>query len=163
LELLSASRMDEALVKLYEKLGQDPDFVPTYYTLGKIYADKDDLEEAQHWCERAIKKDKLYPEPYYTLSTIYQQHGQLDMAIDALKKTIYLDREFVLAHFSLANIYRQQGKARLAYKSLQNVQRLLEGKPMTEPVPKGDGMLVGRLLQQVEAELANGEDVKHDG
>ncbi len=156
LELLRTGQVDEALVKLYEKLDQDPDFASTYYTLGKIYANKGNLEEAQHWCERAIKKDKLHPEPYYTLSMIYQQHDLLEQAVKALKKTIYLDREFVLAHFSLANIYRQQGNKRLARKSLQNVQRLLEGKPKTEPVAEGDGMVVGRLLQLVEVELANG-------
>jgi chemotaxis protein methyltransferase CheR len=157
LELLAAGRVDEALVKLYEKLDRDPNFALTYYTLGKIYANKGNLEEAQHWCERAIKKDKLQPEPYYTLSMIYQQHGLLGKAVEALKKTIYLDREFVLAHFSLANIYRQQGNKRLSRKSLQNVQRLLEGKPKAEPVPEGDGLIVGRLLQLVEVELANGK------
>jgi chemotaxis protein methyltransferase CheR len=88
---------------------------------------------------------------------IYQQHNLLGKAVEALKKTIYLDREFVLAHFSLANIYRQQGNKRLARKSLQNVQRLLEGKPKAAPVPEGDGLVVGRLLQLVEVELANGK------
>ena len=95
------------MVKLYEKLDQDATFVPTYYTLGKIFANKGNLEEAQHWCERAIKSDKLRPEPYYTLSLVYQQHGLLDMAIDALKKAIYLDRAFVLAHYHLAQIYQR--------------------------------------------------------
>ena len=157
LALLQAGQVDEALVKLYEKLDQDPNFAPTYYTLGKIYANKGNLEEAQHWCERAVKEDKLQPEPYYTLSMVYQQHGMLDQATDALKKTIYLDRQFVLAHYNLAQLYQQQGKTRLARKSLQNVQRLLEGKPTHEPVPEGDGLVVGRLLQLAEMGLANGD------
>jgi len=157
LRLLQTGQVDEALVKLYEKLDQDPNFAPTYYMLGKIYANKGNLEEAQHWCERAIKKDKLHPEPYYTLSMVYQQHGMLDQATDALKKTIYLDREFVLAHYNLAQLYQQQGKARLAHKSLHNVQRLLEGKPSHEPIPEGDGIVAGRLLQLAEMGLANGK------
>jgi len=157
LALLQAGQVDEALVKLYEKLDQDPDFAPTYYTLGKIYANKGNLEEAQHWCERAIKKDKLHPEPYYTLSMIYQQHGMLGEATNALKKTIYLDREFVLAHYNLAQLYQQSGNERLARKSLQNVQRLLKDKPVHEPVPEGDGVVAGRLLQLAEMQLASGE------
>jgi len=157
LQLLQDGKPDEALVKLYEKLDQAPDFAPTYYALGKIYANKGNLEEAQNWCERAVKRDKLRPEPYYTLSMIYQQHGLLDMAVDALKKTVYLDREFVLAHYNLAQLHRQQGRERLARKSLQNVQRLLEHKPGHEPIPEGDGMIVGRLLQLVKMELANGK------
>ena len=157
LALLQAGQADEALVKLYEKLDQDPNFAPTYYTLGKIYANKGNLEEAQHWCERAIEKDKLHPEPYYTLSMVYQQHGMLDEATNALKKTIYLDRNFALAHYNLAQLYQQSGKERLAQKSLQNVQRLLEGKPRHEPVPEGDGMVAGRLLQLAEMQLASGK------
>ena len=96
-DLLRQGRIEEALVKLYQKLDQNPHFAPTYCMLGKIYANKGNLEEAQHWCEQAIKEDKLHPEPYYTLSMIYQQQGLLDMAQDMLKKTIYLDRNFVLA------------------------------------------------------------------
>lgn len=155
-ELLQAGRVDEALVKLYEKLDQDPDFVPTYYALGKIYANKGNFEEAQHWCERAIERDRLQPEAYFTLSMIYQGQGLLDKAVDALKKTLYLDPTFVLAHYSLANLYQQQGNTQLARKSLRNVQRLLEGKPKEEPIPEGDGLVVGRLLELVAMALANG-------
>ena len=157
LELVQAGRMDEALVKLYEKLDQDPDFVPTYYTLGKVHANKGNLEEAQTWCARAIKKDKLHPQPYYTLSMVYQQNDLPDMALDALKTAIYLDREFILAHYNLAQLYRQQGMHRQAHKSLQNVQRLLESKPRNEPIPEGDGLLAGRLLELVKMELASKE------
>lgn len=156
LELVQAGRMDEALVKLYEKLDQDPDFVPTYYTLGKVHANKGNLEEAQTWCARAIKKDKLHPQPYYTLSIVYQQNDLLDMALEALKTAIYLDREFVLAHYNLAQLYRQQGMHRLAHKSLKNVQRLLESKPKGESIPEGDGLVAGRLLELVKTELASG-------
>ena len=156
LELLQAGQVDEALVKLYGKLDQDPDFVPTYYALGKVYANKGNLEEAQNWCERAIKKDKLQPEPYFILSMIYQQFGLLEMAVDNLKKALYLDPTFALAHYNLANIHRQQGNTTLARKSFQNVQRLLKGKPKDELIRKGDGLAVGRLLQLVEMALAGG-------
>jgi chemotaxis protein methyltransferase CheR len=154
LELLLAGEADAALVKLQEKLDQDADFVPAYYTVGKVYANKGHLEQAQHWCEKAIQKDKLHPEPYYTLSMIYQQHGVLDMAVDTLKKAIYLERGFVLAHYNLAQLYLRQGEKASARKSLENVHRLLEGKPKDEPIPEGDGLVVGRLLELVEEQLA---------
>ncbi len=156
LTLLQAGRVDEALTKLYEKLDQDPSFVPTYYTLGRVYANKGDLAEAQNWCERAIKRDKLQAEPYLILSMIYQQFGLLEMAIDILKKTLYLEPTFILAHYNLANIYRQQGDAKLARKSFQNVQRLLKDKPRDELIPEGDGLVAGRLLQLVKMALASG-------
>jgi chemotaxis protein methyltransferase CheR len=153
-EFLHEGKADEALVKLYEKLDQDADFIPTYYTMGKIYANKGNLDEAQSWCERAIKKDKLHPEPYYTLSLVYQQNGLIDMAMDALKKAIYLDRSFVLAHYNLAQLYLSQGDEVAARKSLQNVITLLEGKPREELVPEGDGLVVGRLQELVQSALS---------
>lgn len=154
LDLLQVGQADEALAKLYEMLDRHPDFVPTYYTLGKIHANKGNLDEAQHWCERAIKKDKLHPEPYYTLSLVYQQNGLLDMAADALRKAIYLDGKFVLAHYDLAHIYLRQDNRTSARKYLQNVQRLLEGRPKDQIVPEGDGLVVGRLWELVEEYLA---------
>ena len=156
LTLLDDGRADQALAKLYEKLDRNPNHVPTYYTLGKIYANKGNFEEAQNWCERAIEKDKLHPEPYFTLSMIYQGHGLTNRAIEALKKTLYLDPTFVLAHYSLANLHLQQGNKDLAIKSFRNVQRLLAHKPLNEIVPEGDGLAVGRLLELVETALANG-------
>ena len=156
LTLLQAGRVDESLTKLYEKLDQDPSFVPAYYTLGRVYANKGDLAEAQNWCERAVKKDKLQAEPYLILAMIYQQFDLLEMAIDTLKKTLYLDPTLALAHYNLANIYRQQGNTKLARKSFQNVQRLLKDRPYGELIPEGDGLTAGRLLRLVKMALVSG-------
>ncbi|MCB9420337.1 MAG: tetratricopeptide repeat protein [Ardenticatenaceae bacterium] len=153
--LLKTGRIDEAMTKLYEKLDQDPRHVPTYCLLGKIYANRGQFEEAQHWCERAIEKDKLQPEPYFTLSMIYQGQGMVERAIDALKKTLYLAPIFVLAHYTIANLYLQAGDPKLAARHLQNVKRLLTGKPEDEQIPEGDGLVVGRLDELVEMLLAN--------
>ena len=154
LDYMRAERTDEALKKLYEKIAKEPSFAPAYVALGKIYANLGNLEEAQQYCERAIQFDKLHPEPYYTLSMIYQQHGLHDQAVDVLKKTIYLDRQFVLAHYNLAQIYYHQNEPVLARRSLQNAQRLLEGKTREDLVPEGDGLIVGRLLELIASQLA---------
>ncbi len=154
LQLIQEGRLDEALVKLYEKLDRDAAFVPTYYTLGKIYANKGNLEEAQAWCEKAIQKDKLHAAPYYTLSLVYQEHGLADQAIDALKRAVYLDRDFVLAHYTLAQLYQRQGDQANAQRALHNALRLLENLPRDQAVPEGDGMMVGRLRESIEHEIA---------
>jgi chemotaxis protein methyltransferase CheR len=153
LELLQAGEVEQAFAKLSEKLAQNADFAPAHSTLGRIYANQGNLSEAARWCERAIELDKLQPEPYYTLSMIYQEQGKLDAAAEALRKAIYLNREFVLAHYNLAQIHIRQRQKELARKTLQNVQRLLAGKPKDELVPEGDGLLVGRLLELVDAYL----------
>ncbi len=156
LKYLEKAQIDNALTQLHKTLDQNPDFALAYYALSKIYANKGDLEKAQHWCERAIERDKLRPEPYFTLSMIYQGYDLLDQATDALRKALFLDSGFTLAHYSLANIYLKQGKKKLAYRSLRNAQRLLIRKPEEEPVPEGDGLVTGRLLRLVEMALANG-------
>ncbi len=152
-QLIQDGQLDEALVKLYEKLDRDASFVPTYYTLGKIYANKGNLEEAQAWCEKAIQKDKLHAEPYYILSLIYQEHGMADQAVVELKRAVYLDREFILAHYNLAHAYAQQGDHTNAQRALQNALRLLESRPRDQLVPEGDGLMVGRLRELIEHEL----------
>ncbi len=153
-QLIQAGWLDEALVKLREKLEQDPGSVPACYTIAKIYANQGNLEEAHAWCEKALQKDKLHAEPYYTLSLVYQASGLLDHAAEALRRAVYLKREFVLAHYNLAQIYQKQGDAANARRSLQNVRRLLGDRPRDEAIPEGDGLRVGRLRELVEHELA---------
>ena len=156
-ELLREGKADEALAQLHAKLDQDANFAPALYTIGKIHANKGNLAKAQDWCERAIKKDKLHPEPYYTLSLVYEQNGLIDQAIDALKKAVYLNRRFVLAHYNLGQLYQAQGDKLAARRSLQNVVGLLKDKPQEELVPEGDGLVVGRLLNLVNSALESAE------
>lgn len=157
LESLQAGQVDAAVAKLYAKLKEDDGFAPTYFTLGKIFANKGNLEQARHWCEQAIRRDKLHPQPYYTLGLIQLEHSRLDLALDVLKKAVFLDREFVMAHYSLAQTYLRQGNQELASKSLQNVQRLLEGKPGDALIPEGDGLNIARLRELVAIGLGDEE------
>lgn len=153
--LLKTGRVDGAMTRLYEKLDQDPRHVPTYCLLSKIYANRGQFEEAQHWCERAIEKDKLQPEPYFALSMIYQAQGMVERAIEALKKTLYLAPIFILAHYTIANLYLQTSDHKQAIRHLHNVKRLLAGRPYDELVREGDGLVSGRLSELVEMMLAN--------
>ncbi len=157
LESMQAGQVDAAMAKLYAKLKEDEGFAPTYFTLGKIFANKGNLEQARYWCEQAIRRDKLHPEPYYTLGLIQLEHNRLDLALDALKKAVFLDREFVMAHYSLAQAYSRQGNQELARKSSQNVQRLLDGKPGDALVPEGDGLNIARLRELVAIGLGDEE------
>ena len=138
---------------LQEKVSQDPDFAPAYLALGRLFADKGDLETAQRWCERAIEKDKLRPEPYFTLAMIALERDQLDEAVNFLKKTLYLDPLFILGHYTLANVCRQRGEEEMARRSLQNVRRLLVGKSPEEPISGGDGLTASRLQEMIELSM----------
>ncbi len=156
--LLQTGQWEQALSKLTEKVAQDQDFMPAYYTLAKVQANRGNLEQAQQWCERALDKDKLHPAPYYILSMIYQEQRQLDLALEALRKVIYLDRDFILAHYHMAQLYLRLGHRVLAVKCFENAKKLLEQMPRETPVPEGDGLVGGRLLELVTMEMGNGGD-----
>ncbi|MFZ5917726.1 MAG: CheR family methyltransferase [Chloroflexota bacterium] len=153
LQLIRQGQNLAALNLLQEIVAQDPECAPAYLALGRLHADKGEWETAQRWCEKAIEKDSLNPEPYFTLAMIAWERENLDEAVSLVKKTLYLDPLFILGHYALANIHRQQGKEEMARRSLQNVRRLLVGRPPEEPISGGDGLVVGRLLAQVEAAL----------
>jgi chemotaxis protein methyltransferase CheR len=140
----------EALDRLRRKVTQDPDFAPAYQALGQIYADQGEWETARRWCEKAIERDQLSPKPYFTLAMIALERDRLDEAAGLLKKTLYLDPLFILGHYTLAHVCRQRGEEKMARRSLQNVRRLLVGKPPKEPISGGDGLTAGRLLEMVE-------------
>jgi chemotaxis protein methyltransferase CheR len=156
LALLEAGRADEALAKFQAAAEKDPRSAAACFALCRIHANRGSLEEAQRWCERAIQNDRLLTPAYFMLSMIYQEQGLSDKAVDALKKTIYLDQGFVLAHYNLAHLYRRQGDEASARRALLTVQRLLEPKARNEPIPEGDGLVAGRLLVQVQAQLGTG-------
>lgn len=153
LELLDANRVDEAIARLNEKVSQHPDYTPALCLLGKLFANKGDMDKALYWFDKAIEKDRLQPVLYFFLSNIYQGHGKIQEAIEALKKTLFLDPNFILAHYTLGRLYLQQGKNDLANRSLRNVQRLLENKPNEELIPEGDGMVAGHLAELVDMAL----------
>lgn len=152
--LIQEGQLDQAALKLQEKIKQDPSFAPAYHALAKLHANRGRLAEALACCEQALQKDKLLTGAYYTLALIYQESGALDQALEALRKAIYLDRGFVLAHYTLAHLYRRRGDIPAAIKSLHNARRLLSEKAKGDLLPEGDGLVAGHLLELIEAELA---------
>ena len=155
--LMQSGQIDQALVKLQEKVRRDPNFAPAYYALAKLHANRGNLVEALAYCKQAVEKDKLLLGAYYTLALIYQESGDWEQALEALKKALYLDRGFILAHYTLAHLYRKRGDLASAIKSLQNARRLLSEKAKGDLVPEGDGLVVGRLMDMIDAELASME------
>ncbi len=117
--------------------------------LGKAYANLGSWQEAERWCRRAIRTNRLDAEAYYTLALVLQHQGELDAAINATKKVLYIERNNLLAHFGLANLYRDNGQLSQARKSLANARRLLEERNAEELIPGSGGVTVGRLLDTV--------------
>jgi chemotaxis protein methyltransferase CheR len=62
---------------------------------------------------------------------------------------VFLDQTFALGHFAAAGLFARTGQAARAQKSLATVAELLSGKPADQPLPEGDGLTVGRLMELV--------------
>lgn len=151
---MEAGDLDGAMDALYKQIEVAPDHGPSYATLAKLFANQGQLEQAQHWCERAIGADRLNAEAHYVLALIYDEQGLRDKATESLRRTLFLDRDHVLAHYVLGNLYRQSGKQDMALKAWRNAADILKQRGTTELVPDSDGMTTGRLLEVIEAQLA---------
>jgi len=148
-ELLEYGHSEAARDLLLNLTKSRPHHAPTCALLGQAYANLGDWTEAEYWCRRAIRFDKLSLEAYYTLSLVYQHQGKLDQAIEAMKKVVYIDRNYVLGHFGLANLYRDNQQLPQALKSLDNTRRLLESYADDAIIPGSGGITAGRLREAV--------------
>ena len=118
--------------------------------LAKAHANMGKLDEAEKWCEAAVKREKLYPEYRYLLATIYQEQGLVEASIKSLKHAIYLDPGFVMAYYLLGHLTRGQGKPGESKKYFTNTLDLLSSMEPGEIVPHSDGLTAEILRRTVE-------------
>ena len=118
--------------------------------LAKAHANMGKLDEAEKWCEAAVKREKLYPEYRYLLATIYQEQGLVETSIKSLKHAIYLDPGFVMAYYLLGHLTRGQGKPGESKKYFTNTLDLLSSMEPGEIVPHSDGLTAEILRRTVE-------------
>lgn len=114
------------------------------------YANLGELQEAEYWCDLALKTYRLDTDFRYLRATILQEQGRLDEALAELRHLLYLDPDCVVAIFAGANILSQQGKEAEAMKSYRTLESLLKGYGRDEELPFSDGLTAGRLLHVVQ-------------
>lgn len=119
----------------------------------RILADQGDLEEARRLCEAALSRDRLDPEAQLLFAAILQERGEIPAALEALRRAIYLAPDSAPAHFLLGSLLIREGKRRRGRQSMETVVRLLSSIPSDEPVPGGEGLTAGRLLETARAYL----------
>jgi len=134
---------------LLELVESKPHQASTCALLGQAYANLGCWEEAEHWCREAIQVGKLALNAYYTLALVLQHQGQVTQAIDTMKKVVYIDRHYVPAHFGLADLYHVDGQLSRALKSLDNTNRLLEGRSEDALIVGAEGITVGRMREAI--------------
>jgi chemotaxis protein methyltransferase CheR len=117
----------------------------------KILANQGKLEDAFHWCEKAVSADKCDPHLHYLLAIILEEQKKGEEAKASLKKALYLDSDFVLAHFALANLSLRLGKIAEARKHLDNTTEILSKCKPDEILPESEGITAGRLSEMISA------------
>jgi chemotaxis protein methyltransferase CheR len=117
----------------------------------KILANQGKLEDALHWCKRAVSADKCNPHLHYLLAVILAEQKKGEEAKAYLKKALYLDSDFVLAHFALANISLRGGKIAEARKHYGNTAEILSKYKPDEILPESEGITAGRLSEMIGA------------
>ena len=117
----------------------------------KILANQGKLEDAFHWCEKAVSADKCNPHLHYLLAIILEEQKKGEEARASLKKALYLDHDFVLAHFALANLSLRGGKIAEARKHFGNTTEILSKCKPDEILPESEGITAGRLSEMIGA------------
>ena len=117
----------------------------------KILANQGKLEDAFHWCKKAVSADKCDPTLHYLLAIILEEQKKGEAAKVSLKKALYLDHNFVLAHFALANLSLRGGKIAEARKHFGNTSEILAKYKPDVILPESAGITVGRLSEMIGA------------
>jgi chemotaxis protein methyltransferase CheR len=117
----------------------------------KILANQGKLEDAFHWCKKAVSADKCDPHLHYLLAVILAEQKKVEEARASLKKALYLDPDFMLAHFALANISLRSGKMAEARKHFGNTTEILSKFKPDEILPESEGITAGRLSEMIGA------------
>jgi chemotaxis protein methyltransferase CheR len=147
--LFEVGRSGEAINRLEELAAASPRDYRAPYLLAKIFASKVRFAEAEKWIDVALANRELAPEAHYLRGLALQEQGRLEEALEAFRRSVFLDHTFALGHFASAGVFGRTGQPERARKSLATVADLLAGKPADLPLPEGDGLTVGRLMELV--------------
>ncbi|MBN1893877.1 tetratricopeptide repeat protein [bacterium] len=148
---------DEIVAILQKRATDTEKNVHALTLLAKSYANQGKLQDALHWCEKAIHLEKLNPKCYHLRAVILQEQGKVADAVDSLKRALYLDPNYALAYFMLGNLMKQTGKSKEGNKYLQNALHILGSHDHEAVLPESEGITVGRLKELIQI-MVNGEN-----
>ncbi|MEK9150431.1 MAG: tetratricopeptide repeat protein, partial [Candidatus Desantisbacteria bacterium] len=97
---------DEAIGYYHKALALDGKRPVSLYSLGLVYKDKGELDEA----EKIFKELGDRADGHYGLGMVYQKRGNLDKAILSYKKAVELDPEKIFLHHSLGAVLLEMGR-----------------------------------------------------
>ncbi|KAB2879585.1 hypothetical protein F9K33_08565 [bacterium] len=125
-ELFQQNDFNAAEKSFIELVERYPKNARALYMVAHIKANKDLVEDAKLFCQKAIENDSLLIEAYYLLGLIYKEENAFDQSIRLLKKTIYIDPNFAIGYYDLAVNYFKLGDNVQGHKYLKQTDRILK-------------------------------------
>jgi chemotaxis protein methyltransferase CheR len=120
----------------------------------RAIANADGTEPALRELARQLQRHPLSTELHLLRALLHFDLKRDVEAVDALRRVLYLDRSLVVANFLLASALRGQRRFDDARRAYRNARDLAQARPPDEPIPLGDGMRAGRIVETANAELA---------
>ncbi|MCX6027836.1 MAG: protein-glutamate O-methyltransferase [Chloroflexi bacterium] len=120
------------------------------YLAARFYANQLQLEAAETQIKLALERAPLLAPAHYLHGMILQEQGRFEEALAAIRRCVYTDSRFVLGQYALATLLDRLGQATRAATVRETVLNLLERYQPGDPLPDGDGLTAGRLLEMVK-------------
>lgn len=120
----------------------------------RLLADAGAYEAAERLCLELIGREPTSARLHYYDAILRQVSDDPVGAEAALKRALYLDRSFVLAHHRLGMLLLELGRTKEAKRSLQTASHLAKAAPAAEPLPEGQGVSAGDLVDALREQLA---------
>ena len=118
-------KFDEAIRFYTEVVQQNTAGVAeAHHNLGRIYAERGEIEKAVTAQQQVIAKDPNLAEAHYHLGILYSRKQNWHAAIAAYQKTVALVPMMPNAYYQLARCYQQTGDIRETEKAMQRFRTL---------------------------------------
>ena len=124
MELVHASRINEAQELCRRICEQQPDDAEAWYLLGSIHGQAGEFEQAEACCLKAVAIVPGHAGLHYNLAMARLNQGKPDSAIGSFEKAVSLEPGFAEAYHDLGNAYYLSGNLDKAVGGYRNAIRL---------------------------------------
>ena len=112
-----------AMAAYKEVLRQRPECTETLINLGRLHAERNEIDEASVCFEAALAVDPCEATALYNLGVISQDRGDDDKAIGYYETALSFETGLAEAHYNLATIFDKLGDARSAIRHINEFRK----------------------------------------
>lgn len=121
----------------------------TQYRFAKFYSQKEDWEQAMHYCQAALQFNEEALPPLYLKAQIAKNLGDHKQAKTIYKKILYLQPIEIPAYLELGTLYQQEAQKLRAEKMYRAAQDLLQQLPAESCIDYQGQVTAGLLSAQL--------------